>query len=144
MDYCASHSMIQPKTTKNKIWWNRAQANTGTNTLNQWHRGTPKHISQKPRNIKLYLSSDNMLLNKRHPDPGNQCCILFNMARSHRKTYFKVSHKLRNQDQRAHRPEEATTSGRSCCKFNTYSNQGSRKQSYLTQLKKILTLLGNL
>ena len=33
---------------RNPIFWNRSQANTGTNTLNQWRRSTPEHISQHP------------------------------------------------------------------------------------------------
>ena len=111
MYYGASLFIIQSTTTKNPILWNRAQAKTGANTLNQWFPGTPEHINQHPINTKLFLSSDPLLPKITHPDLGNQVWSLRNISRTHIKSHFKVSPRIRDHGQRTPWPSEATNSG---------------------------------
>ena len=141
--------MIHTKTTKNPILCNIAQPNTVANTLNKWNQVTPENISQHPRMTQPLLTSDPLLPKKIHPAPGNQWCILSNMDRTHIKTHLKASPRVRNHDQRAPRPTQATDRSRNCYKCNTYNNQDRREHkwnnppSIWPNRKNILTLLDN-
>ena len=83
-------------------------------------------LTNIPEIIRHILSSDTHLRNKTHPAPGNQLWVLYNMATTQRKTYFKVSPKVINHGQREPLQTEVRASGRSCLKWKKYSNKGKR------------------
>ena len=101
-----------------------------------------------PTRLRHLLPPYYLLLNIIHPDPGNKWWVLLNMARSHRKTNYKVSTRVKNYCQRSPRPTETTTSYIIRGKCTTFIKQGSKNevllQLFVPTEKYILTLLRNL
>ena len=80
-----------------------------------------------PTRLRHILPPDSLLLNNTHPDPGNKWWVLLNMARSHRKTNYKVSTRVKNYCQRSPRPTETTTSYIIRGKCDNFSDKGREK-----------------
>ena len=92
----------------------------------QWKNGaTASHkiLPNIPARLSNFLPSDPLLPNQTHPVPGNQGCILPNMARTHIEANFELSPGIIDHRKRAPGPAETTTSGSSSCKYNTFFHQ---------------------
>ena len=115
--------MVYHKSTKNSTLYHTAQEKLSTT---HYTNDTAAHQRISPNittRLSHFLSSDPLLTNKIHPALGNQWLILCNMSRTHRETDLKIYLRVINHGQRKPWQTEATVSGNSCWKCNTYINQ---------------------